>query len=147
MLPVVIAAVALHPSLYRFAFLRKCPLQISKLEEAIKRLEGEAAQARGRALHLESNVRVKERELERLNRALEATRGSQAEAASAQLQAEELVRKLDGDLAQTQAKVKAGDSRLQGSRGIMCIMQSAHRTAVCCARLLLTLTAPTQPCR
>ena len=82
--------------------------QISKLEESIKRLEGDAAQARGRALHLESSVRVKERELERLNRSLEATRASQAETASAQLQAEELVRKLDGDLAQTQTKVNAG---------------------------------------
>lgn len=63
-------------------------------------------QARGRALHLESTAQVKERELERLGRSLNAASGAHAEASAAQGAAEEVARRLDGELAQARVKVR-----------------------------------------
>lgn len=71
----------------------------------IKRLEIEAAQGRSRALQLEGAVRVKDRELERLTRCLEAARGAEAEAGARQAKAEEAGRKLEEELANARVGV------------------------------------------
>jgi hypothetical protein len=44
------------------------------LDEGLKRVEGDAAAGRSRCLSLEGAVRVKEREVERLTRLLEAAK-------------------------------------------------------------------------
>lgn len=66
--------------------MRTCCLQVLRGEEAVSRAEGEAATARSRALHHESAVRVKDKELERLARVLEQAKTAEYELTAQHMQ-------------------------------------------------------------
>ncbi len=51
-----------------------CLYRHARQEEVLRQLDGSAAVSRSRALSLEAAVRVKEREVERLARALESSK-------------------------------------------------------------------------
>eukprot|EP00798_Chlamydomonas_sp_ICE-L_P019230 gene19230-25855_t len=72
---------------------------LSKCEETVRKLEGEAALHRSRVIHLESSCKVKEREIERLQRSLESAKSTEFELSSEKLQTDEYTRTLDADLA------------------------------------------------
>ncbi|MEW5300295.1 MAG: hypothetical protein WDW36_003235 [Sanguina aurantia] len=85
--------------------------KLSKTEASISRLESEAALARSHAIHLESTVKVKDRELERLLRALDSCKAAEAELAVAGGDALEGARRVDADLAAARVHV----AQLEGS--------------------------------
>ncbi|MEW5316929.1 MAG: hypothetical protein WDW38_008268 [Sanguina aurantia] len=85
--------------------------KLSKTEASISRLESEAALARSHAIHLESTVKVKERELERLLRALDSSKAAEAELTVAGGDALEGARRMDADLAAARVAV----AQLEGS--------------------------------
>ncbi len=78
--------------------------QLAALEETVRRLESEAASARGRATHLDTCVRVKERELGALARGCETAKAEAAEAAARRREAEEEARKAEGEAAAAKAR-------------------------------------------
>ncbi|GIM00811.1 hypothetical protein Vretimale_5731 [Volvox reticuliferus] len=81
--------------------------KLAKAEEAIRKAEADLATSRGKVLSMEGQVRVKEREQERLIRVLERLKAGDAEVASRQTALEEAARRLDGQLTAARGRVAA----------------------------------------
>ncbi|EFJ49191.1 hypothetical protein VOLCADRAFT_117327 [Volvox carteri f. nagariensis] len=81
--------------------------KLAKSEEVTRKGEADLATCRGKVLNLEGQVRVKEREQERLVRVVEGLKAGDAEVASRQAALEEAARRLDGQLTAARSRVAA----------------------------------------
>ncbi|GLI64985.1 hypothetical protein VaNZ11_008410 [Volvox africanus] len=81
--------------------------KLAKAEEVVRKSEADLATSRGKVLSLEGQVRVKEREQERLVRMLEVLKAGNAEVANRQAALDEAARRLDGQLTAARGRVGA----------------------------------------
>ncbi|GIL44765.1 hypothetical protein Vafri_2272 [Volvox africanus] len=81
--------------------------KLAKAEEVVRKAEADLAMSRGKVLSLEGQVRVKEREQERLVRVLEVLKAGNVEVASRQAALDEAARRLDGQLTAARGRVGA----------------------------------------
>ncbi|KAJ9505257.1 hypothetical protein QJQ45_021736, partial [Haematococcus lacustris] len=84
-----------------------------RAEELVRHLEKEAAVARSRCLNSEGAVRVKERELERMARLLEAAKLADVTSSSRVSAAEDSSRRLEGELASARVKIAQLESGIK----------------------------------
>ncbi|GFH09898.1 uncharacterized protein HaLaN_05124, partial [Haematococcus lacustris] len=84
-----------------------------RAEELVRYLEKEAAVARSRCLNSEGAVRVKERELERMARLLEAAKLADVTSSSRVSAAEDSSRRLEGELASARVKIAQLESGIK----------------------------------
>ncbi|GFH09900.1 uncharacterized protein HaLaN_05126, partial [Haematococcus lacustris] len=87
--------------------------QRSQAEEATRKLEGELALARQRAVQAEAACRSKERELISLQRSLQAVRRDEFEASAQVAATEEAAQKLDTELGSVRARLIALEGGLK----------------------------------